>query len=229
MLDLEKHRLTMVQILKDIFTDISLENLLGFKGGTAAYLLHDLPRFSVDLDFDLLSPAKEEEVFYKVGQILRSYGKITEQQQKRFTLFFLLSYEKHQRNIKVKISRRIFPSHYENRTFLGILLQVMVKEDLFAHKLVTLLERKEMANRDLFDLWFFARNKWDINKELVELRTKLPFKQYLHKCLERIEKINERKILHGLGELLNDKLKEWVKSNLKKELLFFLKARFLLS
>jgi len=76
MLDLEKHRLIMVQILKDIFTDISLGNLLGLKGGTAAYLLYDLPRFSVDLDFDLLPVAKEKEVFSKVERILKSYGKI---------------------------------------------------------------------------------------------------------------------------------------------------------
>lgn len=128
MLDLEKHRLIMVQILKDIFTDISLGNLLGLKGGTAAYLLYDLPRFSVDLDFDLLPAAKEKEVFSKVERILKSYGRIMEQQQKRATLFFLLSYEKEQRNIKVEISRRAFSTRYETKIFLGISLRVMVKE-----------------------------------------------------------------------------------------------------
>ena len=228
MLDLEKHRLIMVQILKDIFTDISLGNLLGLTGGTAAYLLYDLPRFSVDLDFDLLPVAKAKEVFSKVERILKSYGKIMEQQQKRATLFFLLSYEKEQRNIKVEISRRAFPNWYETKIFLGISLRVMVKEDMFAHKLVALLERKETANRDIFDLWFFAKNKWDINKELVELRTQLSFKQSLGNCIEKIGKINERYILHGLGELLDPKVKDWVKTNLKKELLFYLKARFLL-
>jgi predicted nucleotidyltransferase component of viral defense system len=218
----------MVQILKDIFADLSLENLLGFKGGTAVYLLYNLPRFSVDLDFDLVQAEKEEAVFLKMSEVLKLHGKITEQQHKRYTLFFLLSYEKYQRNIKIEISRRTFPNRYENKTFLGISLKVMVKAHLFAHKRVTLLERKEPANRDLFDLWFFTKNKWDINKELVELRTQLPFRRYLDKCLEKIEKINELYILQGLGELLDAKMKNWVKSDLKKELLFNLKARFLL-
>lgn len=228
MLDLEKHRLIMVQILKDIYTEFTLGNSLGFKGGTATYLLYDLPRFSVDLDFDLLPGAKEQEVFFKLEQILKSYGKVMDQQQKRATLFFLLSYEKEQRNIKVEISKRVFPNRYEHRIFLGIPLRVMAKEDMFAHKLVALLERKEMAHRDLFDLWFFAKNKWDIHKELVELRTRLSFKQYVGKCIEKIGKMNERYILHGLGELLDPKIKAWAKANLKKELLFYFQARFLL-
>ena len=79
MLDLEKHRLIMVQILKDIYTEFTLGNSLGFKGGTAAYLLYDLPRFSVDLDFDLLPGAKEQEVFFKLEQILKSYGQVMDQ------------------------------------------------------------------------------------------------------------------------------------------------------
>lgn len=34
MLNKEKHQLIMGQILKDIYTDISIASLLGFKGGT---------------------------------------------------------------------------------------------------------------------------------------------------------------------------------------------------
>ena len=44
----------MGYILKDIYADITINSLLGFKGGTCAYFFYNLPRFSVDLDFDLL-------------------------------------------------------------------------------------------------------------------------------------------------------------------------------
>jgi len=54
MLNKEKYQLTIGQILKDIYTDTSISPLLGFKGGTCAYFFYNLPRFSVDLDFDLL-------------------------------------------------------------------------------------------------------------------------------------------------------------------------------
>jgi hypothetical protein len=40
--------------------------------------------------------------------------------------------------------------------------------------------------------------------------------------------MDERYILHGLGELLDPKIKAWAKANLKKELLFYFQARFLL-
>jgi len=49
-----KHRFYLTQILTDIYSDRELARCLGFKGGTALMLFHNLPRFSVDLDFDLL-------------------------------------------------------------------------------------------------------------------------------------------------------------------------------
>ena len=49
----------MLQILRDIYSDLELANYLGFKGGTALMFFHGLPRFSVDLDFNLLKPEKK--------------------------------------------------------------------------------------------------------------------------------------------------------------------------
>jgi len=48
--------------------------VLGFKGGTAAMLFYGLPRFSVDLDFDLLDSDKKELVLEKISQLLPRYG-----------------------------------------------------------------------------------------------------------------------------------------------------------
>jgi hypothetical protein len=46
MIDNNKHRYYLVQILKDIYSDRELANSLGFKGGTALMFFYDLPRFS---------------------------------------------------------------------------------------------------------------------------------------------------------------------------------------
>ena len=54
MVNINKHKFFLVQILKDIYSDIELSNYLGFKGGTALMFFHDLPRFSVDLDFNFI-------------------------------------------------------------------------------------------------------------------------------------------------------------------------------
>jgi len=70
MLNKEKHQLIMGQILKDIYTDVSISSLLGFKGGTCAYFFYGLGRFSADLDFDLFSTKNSAQklVFEKVSE-----------------------------------------------------------------------------------------------------------------------------------------------------------------
>jgi len=71
-LDTAKHKNMMLQILKDIYSDTSISPFLGFKGGTSAYIFYDLPRFSIDLVFDLLDEAQEDNVFSKVEKIAGS-------------------------------------------------------------------------------------------------------------------------------------------------------------
>lgn len=223
MLDQNVHKTVLLQILKDIYTDTSLGPVLGFKGGTAAHLFYGLRRFSVDLDFDLLNEDKEDLVFGGIEKILREYGTIKEKHIKQHTLLFVVSYDDKPQNIKVEVNRRIFGSRYELRNYLGISMLVMVKEDMFAHKLVAMLERTKTANRDIYDAWCFLKQNWPINEKIVEKRTKIPFKEYLGKCVQFIESVGDRGILHGMGELLDEKQKSWVKANLRKDTVFLLK------
>jgi predicted nucleotidyltransferase component of viral defense system len=137
--------------------------MLGFKGGTATNFFYDLGRFSVDLDFDLLNGDKEAHVFEKIEKILREYGTIKEKYRKKHTLLFVISYDKKSQNIKVEINRRVFGSRYELKNYLGISMLIMVREDMFAHKLVAVLERAKTANRDVYDIWYFLKNRWPIN------------------------------------------------------------------
>ena len=224
-LNTPEHKNILLQILKDIFSDTNISPFLGFKGGTAAYMFYDLPRFSVDLDFDLLDETKEELVFSRVEQIVKNYGKIKEARKKRFNLFFLLSYKEKVQNIKVEINRRSFGSQYELKTYLGISMLVMKKEDMFAHKLMAMYERIGRTNRDIYDIWFFLKNNWPINKKIVKNRSGMTFKEFLKKCVAVLEKMEDRKILDGMGELLDEKQKAWIRTNLKKDVLFLLKLK----
>lgn len=217
------HKNILIKILKDIYTDSSLGPLLGFKGGTAAYLFYSLNRFSVDLDFDLLNETKEQEVFEKVEKIVSEYGTVKEKINKKYTLFILLSYLEEAQNIKIEINKRCFGSQYEVRNYLGISMLVMRSKDMFAHKLVAMTERRKIANRDIFDNHFFLNSDWEINREIVEQRTKTSFANYLKRCIDFLEDKSERGILFGMGELINEKQKSWVKSKLKKETIFLLK------
>lgn len=225
MLDITLHRNILLKILKDIYTDNTLSSLLGFKGGTCAYLFCNLPRFSVDLDFDILNKEKEDYVLERIEKIISSYGKIEEARKKRFNLFFLLSYKKGMHNIKIEVNRVNFGSRYELKTYLGISMKVMAPEDMMAHKMVAMHERIGRTNRDIFDTWFFLNNDWPVNKKIIEGRTGLSFKEFLQKNIKMLEKIPNNNILSGMGELLNEKQKAWVKKNLKKDVLFLLKLR----
>jgi len=222
MLDIAKHKFILVQILKDIYLDKDIGPILGFKGGTAVYLFYNLPRFSVDLDFNLLDETKIALVFRKIKSILIKYGKLKEAKEKRFTLFFIISYGEKDTNIKLEISKRKYPDKYEIKNYLGISMLVMGKDDMAAHKLVALLERKSIANRDLFDIWYFFKNNWSVNKDLVEIRTGQKFEKILKKCIKIVEQIKEKTILQGLGEILEERQKDRVKAKLKQELLFLL-------
>lgn len=225
MLDRNIHKTILLQILKDIYADTSLGPILGFKGGTAANFFYDLGRFSVDLDFDLLKGDKDTFVFEKIEKILREYGTIKEKYRKKHTLLFVISYDEKSQNIKVEINRRMFGSRYELQNYLGISMLIMVRGDMFGHKLVAVLERKKTANRDVYDIWYFLKNRWPINKEIVEKRTGMNFKDHLKKCISFVESLSDRNILSGMGELLDEKQKAWAKTNLKKDTVFLLKIR----
>jgi len=222
------HKNILVQILIDIYSDTTISPYLGFKGGTAAYLFYGLDRYSVDLDIDILDESKEDYIFEQVLKIVRKYGEVKESQKKRYNLIFLLSYENKQKNaqnVKIEINRRQFGSKYDVLAFNGVSMLVMIKEDMFAHKLVAMHERLGETNRDIFDVWFFSKNNWEINKEIVEKRTGMAYTQFLKLCIKELEDMDNNNILHGLGELVTEREKAWIKSKLKLETIIQLKLR----
>lgn len=224
-LDPARHKNTLVRILREIYTDTALGPVLGFKGGTAAYLFYGLKRLSLDLDFDLLEGTAENKVFEKIRQIAGRYGKVKQARRKRFNLFFLLSYEDAAPNIKLEVNLREFGSRYEVKSYLGIAMKVMTAEDMLAHKLVAIYERVGKANRDIFDVWFFLKHDWRLNKRLVEQRVNMSCKDFLSQCILALENLPNRGILSGMGELLEEPQKAWVRDHLKEETIFLLKLR----
>jgi predicted nucleotidyltransferase component of viral defense system len=227
-LKIATHRNVLINILKDIYTDTEISQFLGFKGGTAAYLFYGLSRFSVDLDFDLLDSKKEDLVFEKVKHILEKYGSLKEARKKRFSFFYLLDYKnkiQNAYNIKVEINKRDFDSKYEIKSYLGIPMKIMVTEDMFAHKLVAMLQRIGKTNRDIFDVWFFLKNYWPINEKIIQKRIGMSIKQFLQKCIDQLDKMSDRGILSGIGELLDEKQKRWAKEKLRNETIFLLRLK----
>ena len=223
----QQHKKIMLDILSDISSDPLLSNNLGFKGGTCVYFLYGLDRFSVDLDFDLLDIEKKVQVLEKIDLILGKYGEV----KKDGTLRRKLKYSEESVMLKVDISDRKeinTLNKYEVRDIVsGVPLKILSQADIFAHKLVAITDRynnkttnKIITNRDLYDVNFFFDNKWTFNEKIIALRTGETAVEYLVDLKKLIEdRVDDKKILDGIGALVDDKKRLWVRRNLKQEVL----------
>lgn len=220
MLEIKKHRQVMFEIITDIYRS-SIGNFLGFKGGTMAYFFYGLDRFSVDLDFDLLDEKKIPEVTKIVSEILSNYGEIREKTNKKFTLFWLLNYEKNNRNLKIEISKRKQNGViYEIANFYGTDVKISKIEDAFATKLLACTTRNRTAYRDFYDVYFYLKKGITPNEKIIKTETAKNLKNYLISLSGYIQKnVSNRTVLSGIGEFVTEKQKYWIRNHLKKELL----------
>lgn len=215
MLNREQHRLLMYQILGDIFKS-DIGKYLAFKWGTACYFFHKLDRFSTDLDFDLL---EDRDIDTQLENILKKYGQLKKWNK------LILSYWEDDINIKIDISRHVWKSNsYEIRNFYGIDIRVQDKATIFANKLVALTQRN--TNRDIYDVWFFFKNSFEINENIINERTGQALNIFLEQVIKKIEALsNNYNILDWLWEVLTEKQKFFVKNNLIWELLGYLQFK----
>jgi len=70
------------------------------------------------------------------------------------------------------------------------------------------------------------QNGFEVNEEIIEIRTNKSSKEYFKDLVAFLKKkVKPNHILDGLGDVLNEKQKSWVKSNLFEKLLFELEIR----
>lgn len=219
MIDKEKHRYLMFQIIKDIFS-WELWKYIAFKWWTACYFLYGLDRFSTDLDFDLIENI--ENIDEKIKNILSKYWTVKGKEK------IILSFWENFVNIKVVINRKVWKNNkYEFIDFFWTTIRVQDKSSIFANKLVALTERN--TNRDIYDVYFFFKNMFDINKELIFERTSMDLKDIYKKAFEKLDKLwKNYKILDWLWEVLDEKQKSFMKNDLIADLkqILILKSNF---
>ncbi|MBR1545502.1 MAG: nucleotidyl transferase AbiEii/AbiGii toxin family protein [Prevotella sp.] len=216
-MDKQKHKLYMAQILSLIYKDKDLCNVLGFKGGTALMFFHGLPRFSTDLDLNLLDADRLDIVYSKVRNILLRFGIIDDEAKKNYGPILVLNYGKGERMLKVEISTRQYDNHYETMTLAGTDIKVLTIPDMFAHKLCAMGER--LSPRDVFDVWFFLQKKHaSINEQIILERTGKTVSDYAAWCAQRVREASPKLLMQGLGEVIDDtRTKNFVKTRLIEE------------
>ena len=131
----------------------------------------------------------------------------------------VLSYGEHDINIKIDVSRKIWKSNqYEIMNFYGTDIRVQDKATIFANKLVALTERS--TNRDIYDVWFFFKSMFPISEALIRERTDKSSREFLKEVEQKLKNLPKGyNILDGLGEVLTEKQKYFVKEKLLTELI----------
>lgn len=82
------------------------------------------------------NPDKEKQVYNKITGILSEH------------------------KLKIEISKRDFDDSYEIKNLLGVSIKVMVKPDMFAHKLCALMDRKAITWLPSKVYWYAPDNEW---------------------------------------------------------------------
>jgi len=223
MLDINRHKVVLLQILREIYTDEELLAKVVFKGGTCLMLFYGLDRFSTDLDFDLREGAGELDC-ERIIKIVGKYIVVDDYYDKHFTYFWSGSYESGLQHVKIEINKRSWPQDIENKDFYGLTIPTLASNKMLAHKLCAILDRKTLLNRDLYDAYFMLTKGFTIDEDIIRLRTGKAVDEYIEKLADFLTepRINKN-ILHGLGEVLSIDRKNWVKNNLVRELIAQLK------
>ena len=66
-------------------------------------------------------------------------------------------------------------------------------------------------------------NKTPVNKSIIETRMGMPYSDYLQKCIDALEEMSDKGMLNGLGELMDEDLKKFVRTQLRTETITLLK------
>lgn len=229
------HRAWMLRLLSGIADDRTLRAMLRFKGGTCAAMRNLLNRFSVDLDFDLLSKeevpiAREhlESVFSKLHLAIKDQSKTVPQ--------YFLRYDasKGRRNT-IALDITVPPpvsNKYETVRFADIdrFLQCQTVATMVANKLVTPLDRFEkhgtIAGRDIYDIHHFLFQGLPWEAAVIEERSGMSVQKFLRSLQKFIDKhVTQTVIDQDLNILLPPAQFRQIRRILKQETLTLLRQQ----
>lgn len=226
------HKSHLHRLLMEIVDQPRMAQSLAFKGGTCAAMLGYLDRFSVDLDFDVLTGADEDELRRIFHQVFDRLGfSVTLEFDK--VLFFQLHYPSSpgkRSTLKVIASNiRIDANQYKVQYFPEIdrLINSQTIETMFANKLVAVTDRytqhQTVAGRDIYDIHHFFVQGYSYHGAVIQERTDLTPKKYFKKLIAFIKKhITQTIVNEDLNSLLPIKQFQQVRKILIPETLSLL-------
>jgi predicted nucleotidyltransferase component of viral defense system len=167
---LDEHEAFEMELLQWLRSRRFLNSLV-FGGGTMLRLCHELPRYSLDMDFWFFRETDFEGFFERLSETLKKEHRITDAQNKYHSILVELQKARGKPKLKIEIRKKIallgtseekiaFSPHLSTQVLVrGFTLQQMAQ-----NKIEALIGRGEI--RDAFDLEFLTRR--GVTKSLTE-------------------------------------------------------------
>jgi len=203
MQQLERHEAFEMAVLQWLQTKRFLDSLcLG--GGTMLRLCHELPRYSLDMDFWFFKEQQYEEFHAKLYGALARDHDLTDAQNKHYSILFEIRREKAAPRLKIEIRKNIAPpeSTEEKIAFsphfpYQVLVRGFTLDQMLNNKVRALIERGEV--RDAFDLEFLLRKGLALSLSKEEKKL----------VLSRLKGFTEKDLSVKLGSIILAELRDY--------------------
>lgn len=199
----QKHEVFEIEVL-DLLHRINLLLPLIFGGGTMLRLCHDLPRYSVDLDFWFFKGVQEEQFFSRFRQELEKKYEITDAQMKHYTMLFELRAATYPKRLKIEIRRKMVQWDFQDKIAFSmfstnqVLIRSLTLKQAMANKLSAFLDRGEI--KDCFDIEFLLRR--GIALPAMDFDTK-------QKIQRKIQKFKPADYRVKLGSIIEENMRSY--------------------
>lgn len=203
MQNLQNHEVFEIEMLQWLKSKRLLDSL-AFGGGTMLRLCHELPRYSLDLDFWFYKTDDYEKFYNKLCESLRLEYDVTDAQNKFYSIVVEIRREKRVPRLKIEIRKMsisasdtegkiAFSTYHTNQVLVrGFTLKRMLR-----NKIEALIERGEI--RDAFDLEFLVRRSVPLEIELKETK----------KIKRRLAGFKQKDFDVKLGSVLMPEIREY--------------------
>lgn len=179
---------------------------LVFGGGTMLRLCHEMPRYSLDMDFWFYKEVEYESFYHQLENLTSQEYDVTDMQNKFYSILAEIRKRVEMPRLKIEIRKTTalggtteekiaFSPHFPTQ----VLVRGFTLKQMFRNKVSALLDRGEI--RDAFDLEFLVRRgvDFDLNEEESK------------KVIERLRGFKKRDFSVKLGSVLLPDVRDYYK------------------
>jgi len=200
---LAKHEAFEMEVLQ-WFRSKGLLSPLVFGGGTMLRLCHEMPRYSIDMDFWFYKEVEYKSFYHQLENLISHEYDVTDMQNEFYSILVEIRKRVGTPKLKIEIRKSLaaggtteekiaFSPHFATQ----VLVRGFTLNQMFKSKVSALLDRVEI--RDAFDLEFLARKGVDLDLSQQDKK----------KIIERLHRFTKKDFSVKLGSILLSEVRDY--------------------